>query len=725
MQSAVPRDAVGDVETAIERLIEEEGALRAVFQPIVRISDGTIIGYEALARMSGPPDLPPDRWLELAAVVGARERLELACLLAAAAAGAPPDDALLFVNVSPAVLSHPLAFALRDRLPARVVLEFTETEAVADYDELRRVVARWKAQGVQVAVDDMGAGWSSLRHVVQLRPDFIKIDRSLITDIHRDRTKRALVCAMVAFARESGCSVIAEGVENSDELAALHDAEVPLVQGYLFARPGPPWVTAAWSNGDNGATRPHGEVRARLEDRLALTTDARGACSVVADHLWREGALMPSVYLERGGVLRCHAQRGLWQVLDGMPSGIGITGLAFQHAKVCRLDDVRSSPDYLEAIPGVVAELCVPVMARGKAVGSLNVESYEPLSDDAVAEVGRCATLLGQRLEVVDTGATESANQRLVRHAARLAEAGDASTLADTVLHAAIDVSGMDSSGLVRIGPDGSLGVAAASGRLASVLSAMGAEDLAHLAQVVARVASCYTAGASVDAAFSGVGALREAGVRSIIVVPLSARGRRVGLLLAADTAPASLQTEEAERMELLGAIAATCFEHVAMVEELRDQATRDPLTGLRNQVALRDALGDVLGAAQHGEPIALVLADISGFSRINDLFGHRVGDDVLCATANSFSTVLRDVDTAYRVGCDEFAIVLRGTGPSAAGEIAGRLSGGAGAVLGPYRASLSVGVAVASVGDTAAFLLNRAARELRRTQQLKHQLRA
>jgi len=563
--------------TAWERAVEDDGpaglvellapgAITCVVQPIVRVTDGAIVAYEALARMgAGRP--APDRCLELAESFGLRQELELACLVAASRCGAPPGDALLCVNASPALLQHPLALSVREELPAHLVVELTEQAAVDDYDSLRDAIAVWKAHGVLIAVDDMGSGWASLRHVIQLQPDFIKLDRSLISEVDRSAGKRALVAAMVAFGRESGCSIIAEGVERGEELATLRDADVTLVQGYLLARPAPPWPGAADPTdptADRSTNRARG--RASLEDRLAAATDAREACSAVADHLWQQGGLMPSAYLVRDGVLRCLAQRGLWQVLDGMPPGVGITGQVFATATTRLVPDVRASPDYLEAIPGVVAELCVPVLVDGVAAGSINVESYTRLSETAITEVHRAAALLGTRLEAIGVDSGGSAYQRLVRHVAAMVEVEARDELVDALVSAAIDVSGLDSAALVLRGPAGGDRVVAARGPLAAVLAAMGRDELAHLGRLVDRVASCYTAGETTGAGLAATEGVRAAGGRTMVVVPLATRGRRLGHLVVAGTVPATVRTEDAERIELLGAHAAACLDNLAVL---------------------------------------------------------------------------------------------------------------------------------------------------------------
>ena len=229
-----------ELRRAIEHLCEP-GVITAAVQPIVRPADMVVVGYEALARMPVAPQRPPNWWLEMASECGLRHRLELACLVAAAKLGPPPQGRALFVNASPSTIADPAFLELRDELPQRLVMELTEQEAVEDYDELLDHLAGWLERGVRLAIDDAGAGYSSLRHVVELSPDYLKLDRELVRGIDDDPNRRALMRAVVAFAREVGTSVIAEGVETRGEFDVLREAEVHLVQGFLLARPGPPW----------------------------------------------------------------------------------------------------------------------------------------------------------------------------------------------------------------------------------------------------------------------------------------------------------------------------------------------------------------------------------------------------------------------------------------------------------------------------------------------------
>ncbi|HWD24037.1 MAG TPA: EAL domain-containing protein, partial [Acidimicrobiales bacterium] len=410
------------------------GVLTIVTQPIVRLADLTIVGYEALARMPLRPKRAPDWWLERADALGMRARVEIACWRAIAECGPPPGDALLFINVSPALLAEPDLLELRERLPDRLVIEVTEQEAVADYKRLRTDLAPWLSTNARLAIDDTGSGHSSLRHVIELSPDFLKIDRSLVSNVDKDRSRRALVHSLVAFAAEVGCTVIAEGVERMAELETLRDTGVHLVQGFLFGRPNRQWPEITFGVGEHSDTKSDQVVSSvstalarlredeRFRNRLAGSVDATEACDAVVEYLFRRGNLLPSIYLERQGQLRCIAQRGLWQILDGMTETSGITGTTWSTGQRTIVPDVRDHEHYLEAIPGVTAEACVPIVCEGETVGALNVESMSSLPPGTSALLERCARLLVNRLSVISWRGSDTAWQRAARAAVTISE---------------------------------------------------------------------------------------------------------------------------------------------------------------------------------------------------------------------------------------------------------------------------------------------------------------
>jgi EAL domain-containing protein (putative c-di-GMP-specific phosphodiesterase class I) len=214
--------------------------LHMVYQPIVRLDTLQVIGVEALSRFEGGPPTP-DRWFHEAASVGRGAELEVASLgLAAAAIPQLPGEVYLSVNASPALITAWGRREIPDTIPLdRVVLEITEHEQIEDYDKLLEALAPLRARGLRVAIDDAGAGYSSFRHILLIKPDVIKLDISITRAIDEDPSRRALAAALITFAGEIDATLVAEGVETAAELETLQALGATLGQGYFFARPGP------------------------------------------------------------------------------------------------------------------------------------------------------------------------------------------------------------------------------------------------------------------------------------------------------------------------------------------------------------------------------------------------------------------------------------------------------------------------------------------------------
>lgn len=216
------------------------GRVDLEFQPIVGLAGGAPRGYEALARFPGHPSPGPDVWFAEAhrAEVGVElERLAVRC--AVAEIGRLPADAFLSVNVSPDTAVSPgLLEDLTADVAPRIVVELTEHAPVRDYAELGRALDVLRGLGARVAVDDCGGGFTSLRHVALIAPDFLKLDMMLCRDV-REPARAALARALVAFAAETGSAVIAEGIEEPEDLVALRSLGVDLGQGFLLSRPAP------------------------------------------------------------------------------------------------------------------------------------------------------------------------------------------------------------------------------------------------------------------------------------------------------------------------------------------------------------------------------------------------------------------------------------------------------------------------------------------------------
>ncbi len=212
-----------------------------VYQGIYHLKNMNTVGYEALTRFDCVSELTTEDWFNEASNVGMANELEWAAASRAMAdLSKINQQQFLSINLSPDVLlNNPsVESLLGDRLN-QIVIEITEHKKIQDYSAIARVLAPLRSKGLRLAVDDAGAGFASLRHILQLQPDIIKLDRSLIHNLDRDNAELALANALVTFANSTGADIIAEGVESKGELAALKNLGVKLAQGYLLARPGP------------------------------------------------------------------------------------------------------------------------------------------------------------------------------------------------------------------------------------------------------------------------------------------------------------------------------------------------------------------------------------------------------------------------------------------------------------------------------------------------------
>jgi EAL domain-containing protein (putative c-di-GMP-specific phosphodiesterase class I) len=228
------------VEARIRGVLEVEG-VQIVYQPVYSLADGRLLATEALSRFPGAAARTPDVWFTEAHAVGLGVELELMSLQAALrGAAALPDGVAIAVNLGPSVLVEP---RIQDELTSwsgsPLVVEITEHAAVDDYPQLASVLADLRAAGVRVAVDDAGAGFASLRHVVRLAPDILKLDRTLTRDVHVDPVQRSLATCLATFAEQTDTLLVAEGVEHPDELATWQELGADAAQGYLLGRPGP------------------------------------------------------------------------------------------------------------------------------------------------------------------------------------------------------------------------------------------------------------------------------------------------------------------------------------------------------------------------------------------------------------------------------------------------------------------------------------------------------
>jgi EAL domain-containing protein (putative c-di-GMP-specific phosphodiesterase class I) len=235
--SLMARRQTGAARVQIAGIIAER-AFHPVFQPIIDLGTGLTVGFEALTRFANGDR--PDQVFSDAVKAGIGAELEAATLRAAVRYAAfLPADAWLSLNVSPSFLG---AYAeLAEILAGRnrpITLEITEHDLIDDYPRLHDAM-RALGSDVRLAVDDAGAGVANFRHLVNLRPDLVKIDAGLIRGVEADVSRQALIVGLVHFAEVSGAQVLAEGVETELELDTVKRLGVTLAQGYLLARPAP------------------------------------------------------------------------------------------------------------------------------------------------------------------------------------------------------------------------------------------------------------------------------------------------------------------------------------------------------------------------------------------------------------------------------------------------------------------------------------------------------
>ncbi|HEY5519506.1 MAG TPA: EAL domain-containing protein, partial [Candidatus Limnocylindrales bacterium] len=230
----------GDTQAQASRAALEDILARLafsiVFQPIVELPGRRVVGYEALTRFHD--GVRPDVRFREAEGAGLGEDYEAATMeLALAAAAALPPEMMLTVNASPDFVLRGGRLGQMLAKPVwPVVLELTEHSRIDDYDALRSALHALNS-GIRVAVDDAGAGFSSLRHILELKPAFAKLDMAIVQGIEHDTVRQALVAGLAYFARHSDCSLIAEGVETAAEAATLERLGIGLAQGYLFGLP--------------------------------------------------------------------------------------------------------------------------------------------------------------------------------------------------------------------------------------------------------------------------------------------------------------------------------------------------------------------------------------------------------------------------------------------------------------------------------------------------------
>jgi diguanylate cyclase (GGDEF)-like protein len=380
----------------VQELLEGRRSITPVFQPVVALASGHLVGYEALARFTESPQRSPEAWFAQAHGCGLGPDLEAAAITAAFEPVGRPLGTHLAINVSPSALtSGPVIKALPLDLTG-IVIEITEHEFVSDDDDLSEVLAELRDRGASIALDDAGAGYAGLTQVMRVRPDIVKLDRNLTKSIHADSARMVLVESFVRFARRTGAIVCAEGIESLDDLAVLGDLDVQWGQGYALGRPSQPWALvppvaaevcrASLAQALRASPVGSGRITAgdrRLEHLSASLASARssgdveGALALIAEELQADTICL-SRWLSDEQAVETVAESGGTRAERFAVSEYPLTArvLREQQAAQVLVGDPEADPQEVELLLslGHRSLLIVPVISHGEALGI--VEAY-------------------------------------------------------------------------------------------------------------------------------------------------------------------------------------------------------------------------------------------------------------------------------------------------------------------------------------------------------------
>ncbi|HSK97137.1 MAG TPA: EAL domain-containing protein [Euzebyales bacterium] len=314
-----PRAAPDDqLEAAIFTALADPAQPRLVFQPIVDLHSGDVVGYETLSRFVSPLSASPDRWFATANRLGVGAQLQADVLRRGIdLLPALPDGTFLALNLDPRLVTAPeIAELLTGGRLDHLVIELTEQTVARDVRRMLALLDRAREGGAVVAMDEAGAGYTSLQNFTTIRPELVKLDRSLVIDLDRDVVRRSLVDMLGAFVARMGGRVIAEGLEDVSELDACIDLGVALGQGWLLGRPTDDWQLAVPAGvaeqirGSTGLRAAAGTLAplvsgapttaSRDEAVDVLTSRPPVEHVVIVDHELRPSALMSRDGLARG-----------------------------------------------------------------------------------------------------------------------------------------------------------------------------------------------------------------------------------------------------------------------------------------------------------------------------------------------------------------------------------------------------------------------------------------
>lgn len=450
-------------------------------------------------------------------------------------------------------------------------------------------------------------------------------------------------------------------------------------------------------------TAPH--IIEDVTARLRSARSAVDACRAVIDVLEHNSDAIIATLLHVSDHLRCVAATGSWQVFSSVPLGSGVVGRVYAAGRTTVLTDVTTDPDFIRLGPEVIAEICAPILDRtGQPLGALNLEwtgEVELAGWVGLAEQIGC--LLGARIDELGGPPAETQAEKLLRHSVALSAATSEDTVYTRCAEAARDISGLSSAAILVAVPGGvTLRASSPAPRdriLLQRFADQGTDELGRLLDRARRHGASFTLGSPDELDPRGFEPLVKAGVRTMIAAPIGP-GPAGGVLVAFDDVVAHPEPVRVSLLELLGTQAWTCLDRLNALARAYERASSDPLTGLGHH----GPFGERLAAATPGRT-ALLAIDIDRFKTINDTLGHAAGDKALVDLARALEATLRQGDSLYRIGGDEFVAVVEVPSASEAVAVAERLASAARLT----GWTISVGVAVQRSDETAETTLSRA----------------
>ncbi|MEU7654619.1 sensor domain-containing diguanylate cyclase [Micromonospora taraxaci] len=447
----------------------------------------------------------------------------------------------------------------------------------------------------------------------------------------------------------------------------------------------------------------HQRVIRDVTVRLPMASSTPEACRWTVSALSRHTPATISVLLAAHDRLRCVAATGAWQVFATVPARTGIVGRVHDTGSPAAVPDVSVDPDYLPVRPDVTAELCVPVLdPAGRAIGVLDLQWSEPVDLEPWRETAQqVADRLGARIAALGGPPEESRSEKLLRHAAALSAAPTEADVLGVAACAAREVSALSTAVLLMAGQLGPSPTTPSELeiRIRAELTESGPAALDRMVDRAHRYGAGYTLGEAGHLPTEDYRPLTRAGVRTLVAVPVGPP-EVGGVLLVADERALRPDPTTVSLMELLAGQAWTSVDRLRTLARLREQASSDPLTGLRHT----GPFGQRIATATPGRT-ALLAIDVDGFKTVNDTYGHQAGDRVLVGLARALEAALRHGDELYRIGGDEFVAVIEVSRPEEAVRIAKRLTEAARRV----GRTISVGVALPRPGETPDRTLRRA----------------